>query len=60
MGFNTFQRMKGSGQGRGGGGAFVGFDEKDVIKELNAHSKNWKIYMMASQRRKSDALRGHH
>lgn len=34
MGFNTFQRIKGSNQGRGGGGAFIGFDEKDIKKEF--------------------------
>jgi len=34
MGFNTFQRIKGSNQGRGGGGSFIGFDEKDIKKEF--------------------------
>tara|TARA_R100001440_G_scaffold66677_1_gene87763 strand:+ start:223 stop:831 length:609 start_codon:yes stop_codon:yes gene_type:complete len=34
MGFNTFQRIKGSGHGRVGGGAFIGFDEKDINKEF--------------------------
>ena len=31
MGFNTFQRMKGTRQSGGmGGGAFIGFDEKGL------------------------------
>lgn len=35
MGFNTFQRMKGTRQSGGiGGGAFIGFDEKDIKKEF--------------------------
>ena len=34
MGFNTFQRIKGTNQGRGGGGTFIGFYEKDIKKEF--------------------------
>ena len=34
MGFNTFQRIKGTKSSPGGGGAFIGFDEKDIKKEF--------------------------
>ncbi len=34
MGFNTFQRMKATKSSPGGGGAFIGFDEKDIKKEF--------------------------
>lgn len=34
MGFNTFQRMKATKSSSTGGGAFIGFDEKDIKKEF--------------------------
>ena len=34
MGFNTFQRMKATKSSSGGGGAFIGFDEKDIKHEF--------------------------
>lgn len=34
MGFNTFQRIKTAKSSPGGGGAFIGFDEKDINKEF--------------------------
>jgi predicted Zn-dependent peptidase len=34
MGFNTFQRMKATKSSPSGGGAFIGFDEKDIKKEF--------------------------
>lgn len=35
MGFNTFQRMKSTPRSGGmGGGAFIGFDEKDIKREF--------------------------